>query len=243
MNGETISLVSFQLRGTMAHFRMPDTTITHSSYPFPPKPTILGLIGAIIGVDNESKEWSEFLREKHFIGIALTSPLKKTCTVLSLLGKDFLSSGEDFNRPTSVEFIVKPSYRIFYSGPVADKLFTFISDSKSTYHTYFGSAFCLVFPKEPQQLQGKVLEIDWTNDYYLEGVLPVPIIGKIIPSNGSSYATARALPLTHKGDRTFSNRVNFVFETSGRSLRVKFKKSTFEHKIVLLPNGQIICLW
>jgi len=243
MSGETLTLISFRLRGSIAHFRMPDTSITHSSYPFPPKPTLLGLIGAIIGVDNQSPSWRKFLMDRHFLGIAFQSPLKKTCTVLSLLGKDFLSSGEDFNRPTSVELIVQPTYQIFYSGPVSDELLDFITARRSIYHTYLGSAFCLVFPEEPQKLQGEVMEIDLTQEYSVESVLPVPLLAKITPLSGSAYATARAVPLVHNGDRTFHNRVDFIFEASGKPILAKLKKSNLEHKIVRLQNNQIICLW
>lgn len=243
MDRETPSLISFQLRGSIAHFRMPDTTITHSSYPFPPKPTLLGLIGAILGVDNESPSWREFLKDRHFVGVAFQSPLKKTCTVLSLLGKDFLSSGKDFNRPTSVEFIVQPNYQIFYSGPVAKELFEFISEGRSTYHTYLGSAFCLVFPKEPQKLQRKAIDIDPTQEYFVESVLPVPLLAKIIPYDGSSYATARAVPLVHNGDRTFQKRVDFIFEASGKPLKAKLQKSNLEHRMVHLQNNHVVCLW
>jgi len=243
MSGEKLSLISFRLRGTIAHFRMPDTTITHSSYPFPPKPTILGLIGAIIGVDNESPSWREFLLDRHWVGVAFQSPLRKTCTVLSLLGKDFLSSGEDFNRPTSVELVVQPTYQIFYSGPAADELLDFISERKSTYHTYLGSAFCLVFPEEPQRLQGEIMEIDLNEEYLVDSVLPVPLLAKITPLSGSAYATARAVPLVHNGDRTFHKRVDFIFEASGKPIKAKLKKSDLEYKMVHLQNNQTICLW
>lgn len=243
MNEEILSLVSFQLRGSMAHFRLPDTTITQSSYPFPPKPAILGLIGAIIGIDNESPAWREFLSDNHFVGVALQSPLKKTCTVLSLLGKGFLATGEAFNRPTSVEFIVQPNYQIFYSGPVAEELFEFISEGRSTFHTYLGSAFCLAFPKDPKKLQGKVMDVDPTQEYLMDSVLPLPLLAKIVPCNGSSYATARAIPLVHNGDRTFRDRIDFIFEASGKPFKARLKKTNLQYKIVLLPYNQIICLW
>jgi len=45
-------LVHFEVEAPLGHFRNPYTTIYKQSYPFPPKPTIIGMIGAMLG-------WSE----------------------------------------------------------------------------------------------------------------------------------------------------------------------------------------
>ena len=45
------SLVVFELRGPLAHYRRPDTLGTHASYPFIPRTTLRGLIAAVLGLE------------------------------------------------------------------------------------------------------------------------------------------------------------------------------------------------
>ncbi|MCP2619204.1 CRISPR-associated protein Cas5 [Candidatus Aminicenantes bacterium AC-335-K20] len=45
--------VGFKIKSKFGHFRNPYTTTFKQSYPFPPKPTIIGMIGAICGWDEK----------------------------------------------------------------------------------------------------------------------------------------------------------------------------------------------
>jgi CRISPR-associated protein Cas5h len=48
-----IPFVTFRYYGKYAHFRRPYTNVSSLSYPFPPRPTIVGLLGAILGVQKD----------------------------------------------------------------------------------------------------------------------------------------------------------------------------------------------
>ena len=146
-NQREIDVLTFTLRGDIAHFRQPDTTITQATYPFPPRPTLHGLLGAILGINNTTPEWKEFLCGEHYLGITLLSPIKTVCMQLSLLGKGFLGSGKEFNRPTSVELVVSPAYRVYYAGERVMDLAEKIRNCQSVFPTYLGSTYCLTFPE------------------------------------------------------------------------------------------------
>ncbi|MEA1963883.1 MAG: CRISPR-associated protein Cas5 [Candidatus Aerophobetes bacterium] len=45
--------IYLKIEGLLGHFRNPYTTIYKQSYPFPPKPAIVGMIGAMLGWDEE----------------------------------------------------------------------------------------------------------------------------------------------------------------------------------------------
>lgn len=45
--------MSSDLAGKYAHFRRPYTNVSSLSYPFPPRPTIAGLLGAILGIQKD----------------------------------------------------------------------------------------------------------------------------------------------------------------------------------------------
>ena len=50
MKVRTLPIIVFRISGKYAHFRRPYTNVSSLSYPFPPRPTIAGLLGAILGV-------------------------------------------------------------------------------------------------------------------------------------------------------------------------------------------------
>lgn len=50
---ETLPIVIFRISGRYAHFRRPYTNVSSLSYPFPPRPTIAGLLGAILGIQKD----------------------------------------------------------------------------------------------------------------------------------------------------------------------------------------------
>lgn len=50
---ETLPVVIFRYKGKYAHFRRPYTNVSSLSYPFPPRPTISGLLGAILGIKKD----------------------------------------------------------------------------------------------------------------------------------------------------------------------------------------------
>jgi len=46
--------ISFRIKSFLGHFRNPYTTTLKQTYPFPPKPTVIGMIGAMLGWDEET---------------------------------------------------------------------------------------------------------------------------------------------------------------------------------------------
>ncbi len=240
-NQREIKVLTFTLRGNIAHFRQPDTTITQATYPFPPRPTLHGLIGAILGIDYTTPEWKEFLYGDHYMGLTLLSPIKTVCMQLSLLGKGFLGSGKEFNRPTSVELVVSPAYRVFYAGERLMDLVEKIRNCQSVFPTYLGSAYCLTFPEYVDCNKGNVIKP--SEKVNLSTVVPQGIVEEIYLEEGQ-VGVARAMPYMHNGDRTFNGTTTVYYEANGRELSVKLnKESPIPYTIVELPGGDRICLW
>jgi len=59
MSDQTIKALSFELRGKFAHFRKFYTNSSSLTYPIPPPTTLIGTIGATMGLDRN--EFSEVL--------------------------------------------------------------------------------------------------------------------------------------------------------------------------------------
>ncbi len=72
---ETLPIYIFRISGKYAHFRRPYTNVSSLSYPFPPRPTIAGLLGAILGVQKD--EVAETFNERNLkVAVAIEKQVK-----------------------------------------------------------------------------------------------------------------------------------------------------------------------
>ncbi len=236
-------ILAFSLKGTLAHFRQPDTTATHATYPFPPRPTIHGLLASILGIDFDTGEGEAFLNEKHFVGLTLLSPVRTVFAQMSMLGKGFTSGSGTFNRLTTVELLVSPHYLVYYTGSRLRELTRRIQSDQSTYHTYLGSAYCLTFPIYQDSFQATKI-VPNGKPLNLSTVIPQEAVQEVAFEPGRNYAVARALPYQHIGGRIFEQTINVLYETNNRSLRVIAEQNhNINCKFAFIPSGKVICLW
>ena len=70
--------IVFELWGDYAHFRKFYTTSSPLTYPFPPKPTIIGILSSILGFDKKNNEYlKHFEKDTFLIALQLINPVKK----------------------------------------------------------------------------------------------------------------------------------------------------------------------
>jgi len=214
-----LKVLSFDLRGDIAHFRRPDTTVTHATYPFITRTVLAGLCASIIGRDS--------LEGDNFTGIQLLSRVRTVAQEMSMLGKGWLGSSQGtFNRPTSVELVVAPHYRIFYMGPHMDELFRMISSGSSIYHTYLGSAYCLTFPYNAKIRDLEVVEPD--PGVILESVTVVPshAIRELVFADGAEYGRVGGMQYKRIEDRSFEGTVNVIYDSNAGPVVFKCAESS-----------------
>lgn len=245
-------ILVFDLKSKIAHFRLPDTTVTHGSYPFIPRTTLHGLLASVLGLKSlESPANLDSQAEyepEHFVGIRLMAPVKSVFQKLSMLGKGWAPSGSAFNRPVSLEILVNPHYRVFYEGPYVRELETMIKQRRSKYHTYMGSCYCLVFPEYVDAVEAREYHIPpgWIST---RTVVPSFVIDKLDPQPGSEYARAGGLHYRYLGGRQFSGTLNMVYEIRGNPLVFKPYKRMIEKgqtpvaRFYEFKGGEIICMW
>lgn len=115
--------IVFDVSGPYGHFRKPYAPVSPVTYPFPPPPTALGLIGAILGYEKE-EYLSKIGWEKVRVGIRLLKPIRKYRTGLNLVlthkgNKYFRLVPDSTSRATRgqypYEFLIDPSFRIYIS--------------------------------------------------------------------------------------------------------------------------------
>lgn len=225
-----MKVVIFDVKGKLAHFRRPDTTATHLTYPFITPTAAKGMVGAILGITD--------FTTKDKVGIQLLNPVRTSAQQLSMLGKD---NGSTFNRPTTIELLVNPSYRIYYAGDeYVDELINRLQFEQSVYMPYLGVAYALTKP-----VLRNVCDLEEINDsetISVSTVIPTSIIEKIELEDHHYYQRAGGFMLVYKGKRTFEKSISFLYERDGKPITLKLKKDIPQDIMLAKAKDDNICL-
>ena len=103
-----MDILSFHLRGKMAHFRKYYSNSSALSYWVPPRTTIIGILAGLLGMERNTY-YEHFSLAECQIALALCSPLKKTMQKMNLLmikSPNDLNGSADYHSQTATEFII-----------------------------------------------------------------------------------------------------------------------------------------
>lgn len=223
--------VVFDVKGSIAHFRKPDTTSTQLTYPFITPTAIKGLVGAILGIE-------DFVTQDK-VGLRLLRPVRTVAQQMSMLGKD----GNTFNRPTTIELVVNPAYRIYYAGgEFVETLDQFLRKGHAVYPLYLGCAYCLTWPRW-QATYEQVDPVTLDKPVETGTVVPSRIIKELILKDGHSYSRAGGFLHHYKGQRVFEKSIDFIYERNGRNITF-IPHDNMDDEIDLVRIGEeIVCLY
>lgn len=226
--------LAFDVRGSVAHFRRPDTTATQMTYPFVTPTAAKGLVGAILGIE-------DFVTNDQ-IGIELLHPVRTVAQQMSMLGKD---AGASFNRPTTIELLVDPAYRIYYTGEeYTGPLIQALKVEQAVYSTYLGVAYALTKPVL-YEVYPEVTYPDLTErEVEPNTVVPTALIGEIRLKTERYYCRAGGFMYQYKGSRTFEKSVDFLYEKDGKPIAFIPKSEKIETLDLKLARfGEVlVCL-
>ena len=230
-----MQVLIFELKGKMGHFRRPDTTGTHATYPFISRTALHGLLASILGL--------EMLDGNNFMALRLMTPVYTCTQEMSMIGKGFEKGGKDsFNRPTAVEFVVNPHYRIYYTGKYLKDLVGKLSGNESHYHTYLGCAYCLTFPKFVDVARG--ILISAMGEVSTRTIVPTNAISSLKFREGTCYSRVSGMQYRYLGGRRFDGTINFIYNDENRSIEfVPAVPNEGKPVSFVDVSGETICLW
>lgn len=139
----------FEVDGPFALFRKPYAPVSPVSFPFPPPPTVMGMIGAICGYGKD-----EYLDRVGWdtveIGVRICSPTKRFRTGINLLntkeGNFYDAVGQNQRVQIPHEFLRNAHFRLYVAGgtgEMREDLGTHLQQGTTTYTLSLGLSECL----------------------------------------------------------------------------------------------------
>lgn len=144
--------LAFDIHGEYGHFKKPYSPMSPVTFPLPPPPAVLGMLGAVLGLPkteyHEKLAWG-----KVRIAIRLLTPVRIFRSAINLLntkdGTDkYLRPRAHTNTHIQVnyEFLKNPSFRVFVGDlprDMHDQLKSLLELGSSVYTPVLGLAQCL----------------------------------------------------------------------------------------------------
>jgi len=243
-------LLVFDVWGDYAHFRTYYTTSSPLSFAFPPKPTLYGLISAIIGLDKNNNDYLNYFQNSDCrLAICILSDIRKVRWTLNLIntkgqggGNLFLpikKAGHEPRTQIRTEFVKDPKYRIYFShedNEIYQKLKSNLHDHLSHYTPSFGLSQLLInfnFIGEVKVAEKK--ETDWimVDSLVPESILIDETSVKLEPTTEIFQVM---MPIEMDPQRVVKRYERVFFERSGKphAYRVKQYWETDDGKRIIL---------
>lgn len=109
-----MKVLVFDIWGEYAHFKKIYATTSALTYAIPTKPTVYGIIGALIGLDKEENIYLKAFTDKQcLIGISILKPLIFQRLGINLKAELGRKKEGSPPKPTMMEFVHRPKYRLF----------------------------------------------------------------------------------------------------------------------------------
>jgi len=194
----------FDVYGPYAMFRKPFTPVSPVSYPFPPPPTVLGMIGAICGYDKE--EYLDKIGwDKTKIAISIKEPVKRYRCGINLIStkgnKYFRLVGQNPRSQIPHEFLKDVKFRIFVTDANKECMTTLknhLTEGTNVFTVSLGLAQCLAEIEYISYSQGEKMK---GGKYEISSVVPQDKTDKIFYEQGTRYGLFR-IPEQMRPDRT-----------------------------------------
>lgn len=111
-----MKILSFYLRGKMAHFRKFYSNSSALSYFIPPRTTIVGIVAGLLGYERDSY-YEKFSLDRCHIAIASCEPIKKNMQKMNYLmieSLNDLNGSQEYHSQTPVELVIPQDIRKGY---------------------------------------------------------------------------------------------------------------------------------
>ena len=213
-------ILVFDIWGDFGHFKKPYTTTSPLSFAFPPRPTIAGMISAIIGLD-KTEYLDHFMRKDADIAIKIIRPVKKMRISQNLIDTKRAILFSRIKQRTQIrfEYVKDPGYRVYFlhrDNNIYQQLKSCLENHESVYTVSLGLSELLAnfeFVGE-FDLHGVKNE----DPVFIDSVLPVRFFGDNTLENGKAYLSEN-IPIEMNRERIVTQFGEVFYERSGKPVK------------------------
>jgi len=222
-------ILVFDLWGDYAHFKKPYTTTSPLSYSIPPRTTLTGILGAILGIEKNSENNNNILLNysKTNISLSILSQIKKVNINQNLINSKNANSifrMQKHKAPRTqirVEYLKDVKYRVFIEI-FDENLYKNLKDKLENHQAYYSISL---------GLSENLANFNYIGEYNYKEKVGDADIGSVInlervDSNNikidmqKEYFSDR-FPLEMKSDREVTKYGDILFERTGKTIQVK----------------------
>jgi len=236
-----VGFVVFDIWGDYAHFRKYYTTSSPLTFSIPPRTALIGLIGAILGLEKD-EYLAQMTKDKCDVAIRILTPVKKVRMGQNLLNtKDgywtpIARSGHEPRTQLQFEYLKDPKFRVYFGckdSVIKENLLAKLSKHKSIYTPSLGLSELLAnfsFIEE-----SKVNEILIDTDFLeIKTILPIDIINNLeIIQPGRKFFKER-IPTEMLPGRVVTEYREVIYEAEGQPIKAKLRSA------LVLENNDVI---
>lgn len=232
-------LLVFDIASEYGHFRKFNTTTSPLTYSIPTRPAVVGMLGAIVGVEREiaAGKFREgitpvaelFPKSKASIAIQILNPVKKVNIAFNLLDTEkAASSFFNIKQRTQIEFelLKEPAFRIYLNlkdEQLLTELVDRLKENRTHFTPYLGLSqytatvlfrgLSTLKPLSADNFQQVITAVNLSNTYQDNPI-------QFDYSEAFKY-TSDTMPIEMLKDRTVIEYSEVIVETNGKPITVK----------------------
>lgn len=227
----------FDIHGEYGHFRKFYTTSSPLTFSIPPRTSISGLIGALIGLDKEDYI-NYFTKDKAKIAIQILSPVNKGRLAINLINTKTAKMYSKIKDRTQVtmELLKNPSFRIYFSHEdenLYNKVKEFLEGGKNYYTLSMGLSEFIAEQKYVGEIN--LQEVSNNEFVYIDTVINFNEDIEVEFENNKEYFKD-TMQNEMDSNRVVTEYVKILFERQGLPIKcnVNYYLGSGDEKIVFL---------
>ena len=251
MNPEINKVIIFDIKGPTAHFRKYDSNTSALSYPWPTRPVIAGIIGAILGLPNEKEEknkekiyYEKLTGKDSFIAVSPRNKIRKITQTVNYNYTKRKPNKIEFTKviQVPVEIILSEKdgeidYRIFFyhkDENIYRELKNNLNDKKTAYPVYLGVSEFIASLKYIDE--GKVTPINTTKGIDICSICKIKDISPIIENN-SGYIL-ETMPTGFSNEREATLPADYIFSLNNLYIKATLKNGVHAYLVKYKEDGE-----
>mgnify|MGYP000914507398 CR=1 FL=1 len=212
----------WDLWGDYAHFRKYYTTSSPLTFAFPPRPTLAGIVGALLGLQKD--EYPRILSgSEATYAVRIMEPIKKTRLAVNYINtKEAIDMSKIKTRSqVRLELVKNPCYRIYFSHmdySIYQLALQMLGKGKTYYTLSLGLSELLAFYRFVGEEEGE--KITSSSFVEIKSVLPLREDLEIEFESEKEYMKD-TMPVLQNSERIVEKYNRIIFERQGKPIKAK----------------------